>query len=65
MIEVLGSNEENKLPIYKYSGKTSFLDNNLFFCDTENDLKKCNFTNLMYKIVLKKIKRATQFIGLI
>jgi len=43
MIEVLGSNEENKLPIYKYSGKTSFLDSNLFFCDRENDLKKCNF----------------------
>jgi len=54
MIEVLGSNEENKLPIYKYSEKTSFLDNNLFFCDRENDLKKCNFTNLMYRIVLKK-----------
>lgn len=65
IIKEFGSNDENRLPIYKYSPKDLTLITNLSFFTGIYVLKKCNLTNLMYKMLLKNTKRTNQFIGLI
>lgn len=64
-IKEFGSNDENRLPIYRYSPKDLTLITNLSFFTGMCALKKCNLANLMYRMLLKNTKRTNQFIGLI
>lgn len=61
----LGSNDENRLPIYRYKPKDLTLIASLSFFAGMCALKKCDLTSLMYRMLLKNIKRTNQFIGLI